>query len=109
MGLISIFLDIFVFNLFLKFGFNIFVSGTLGFIVGLVFNYVGHSRYTFKAISPRQKIFRYFVVVIINYFITIFIIFLAYIFGSPLLGKVISLPIIALNGFVLSKMWVFRV
>jgi hypothetical protein len=28
--------------------------------------------------------------------------------GIPLAGKLVSLPVVALNGFVLSKYWIFK-
>jgi len=47
--------------------------------------------------------------VLINYLLTIAMVFFSFsIFQNALIGKIISLPFVAINGFYLSKRWVFR-
>ncbi|SDP57073.1 GtrA-like protein [Ralstonia sp. 25mfcol4.1] len=85
------------------------IAASVGFVVGLVVNYVCHARVTFKARHTASMPFRYGTVVLLNYLITMSLIVVAkHQFDSALVGKIISLPIVALNGFVLSRLWVFR-
>ena len=55
-----------------------------------------------------STVIRFLVVVGINYLITILFVTVAYsTLGNALIGKIISLPFVAVNGFLLSKYWVF--
>lgn len=91
-------------------GFSDLLSITLGFIAGLLVNYYMHARFTFEV----QKLYissgvKFIIVVGINYAITIFSIFLltSTLAFTVILAKVVSLPVIAINGYLLSKYWVF--
>ena len=84
-------------------------SATAGFGTGLFLNYFLHTKLTFKnAISPANAI-RFIVVVVLNYGITLGLIYFSQmLLGQALIGKLISLPIVAVNGYLLSKFWVYR-
>jgi putative flippase GtrA len=102
-------IDVAVLQLLIAAGASYVVATSAGFFVGLAINYAFHARLTFRTISTAYNFFRYLCVVGINYLIT-----LAFVggsvsaFGFPLLGKLASLPIIAVNGFLLGKYWIFR-
>jgi putative flippase GtrA len=110
-GVISAFIDIITMQILIKYQVDKLISTSAGFCCGLLFNYIFHARMTFKARSSILIMFRFFLVVVINYLITIFLVYLAYSFfhQDPLIGKIISLPIVAVNGFFLSKHWVFKI
>ncbi|HYW76271.1 MAG TPA: GtrA family protein [Gammaproteobacteria bacterium] len=85
------------------------VAATAGFIVGLGINYTGHAHITFKATSSVVGMIKFGAVVFMNYIVTMaFVIGFQHLVGKALLGKVISLPVIAANGFLWSKYWVFK-
>lgn len=82
---------------------------TAGFAAGLLVNYAFHSRVTFAAAATPVNFVRYLCVVGINYLLTMAFVSLSVaMLGNPLAGKLVSLPIVALNGFVLSKYWIFK-
>ena len=86
-----------------------FFAASLGFVLGLALNFVLHSRFTFGVNYSHQILFRFLVVVLINYFLTVVsVIVFQQTLGEPVWGKVVSLPLIAVNGFLWSKHWVFR-
>jgi putative flippase GtrA len=82
---------------------------TAGFAAGLLVNYAFHSRVTFEAAATPFNFARYLCVVGINYLLTMaFVSMSVALLGIPLAGKLVSLPVVALNGFVLSKYWIFK-
>jgi putative flippase GtrA len=84
-------------------------AATAGFFAGLLLNFVLHLRVTFAAPWSLRAGWRYLAVVAVNYGITVACVGVsASLLGSPLPGKILSLPVIAVNGFLLSKHWVFR-
>lgn len=85
------------------------VATTAGFVTSLFINYAFHAKVTFKNIASPATFMRYVCVVALNYLITVGIVALSmYTTGVPLIGKLVSLPLIAINGFLLSKYWIFR-
>jgi putative flippase GtrA len=82
---------------------------TAGFAAGLLVNYAFHSRVTFAATATPANFMRYLCVVGINYLLTMACVALSVpLLGSPLVGKLASLPLVALNGYVLGKYWIFK-
>lgn len=84
---------------------------TLGFVAGLVVNYLLHVAYTFEAgLKILSQAMRYGMVVALNYLLTLLIVWIGHEFlcVPVLAAKIASLPIIAMTGFLLSKYWVFR-
>lgn len=82
---------------------------TGGFLVGLTANYLLHSQMTFRVVLGWKVLLRFLTVVAINYAVTLVLVNTSfYVLGSPLLGKLFSLPLVAINGYLLSKVWVFR-
>jgi putative flippase GtrA len=85
------------------------VATTFGFAAGLVVNFFLHTGLTFRSRYSRRALMRFLVVVLINYIFTLLVVSLSnVIISSPLPGKLISLPLVAINGFFLCKLWVYR-
>lgn len=107
-GLASAVIDVGIMQLMINFGFDHIISATIGFFFGFLFNYAFHANLTFKSVVCLSTVIRFVAVIGINYLITISFVTVAYsILGNALLGKIISLPFVAVNGFLLSKYWVF--
>lgn len=88
---------------------NYLIAATFGFTVGLIVNFLLHTRITFKARYSHWALMRYMVVVLLNYLLTLLTVFVFQAsLNMPLLGKVISLPLVAINGFFLIKHWVYK-
>jgi putative flippase GtrA len=82
---------------------------TAGFAAGLLVNYAFHSRVTFAQAATPTNFVRYLCVVGINYLLTMACVALSVsLLDSPLAGKLASLPLVALNGYVLGKYWIFK-
>lgn len=108
-GTLSALLDIGVMQILLLLGLAPVAAATLGFAAGLLVNYAFHARVTFQQLACRSNIARYLCVVAANYLITVALVALAQAWlHYPLAGKLISLPLVAVNGFLLSKYWVFK-
>ncbi len=101
--------DIGLMKLLIWVGFYYLIATTFGFAVGLVMNFLLHTHVTFKKKYSHGTLARFMIVVLINYALTLSMVFLLQILlNMPTLGKLISLPMVAANGFLLSKKWVFR-
>ena len=81
-----------------------------GFMTGLMVNYLFHQNLTFKSTPSLWKACRFLIVVGINYLITMACIYVSdSLMGIGVIwGKIFSLPLVAVNGFLLSKYWVFK-
>lgn len=85
------------------------IAVTVAFATGLVFNYLCHERITFRAMRSRATIVRFAVLVLMNYGLTMLCVQLAVAyFASVLIGKLISLPLVAVNGFLWGRYWIFK-
>ncbi|WP_061532333.1 GtrA family protein [Collimonas arenae] len=109
-GVISALIDIGSMQILIVLGADKILATSIGFFSGLLFNYIFHARMTFKSKSSILVLCRFLIVVSANYLITIILVYCSYsIFHqNALLGKIVSLPIVAINGFLLSKYWVFK-
>jgi putative flippase GtrA len=84
-------------------------AASAGFAAGLLVNYAFHSRVTFDAGATPFSFARFMCVVGVNYLLTMACVSLSVaLSGSALAGKLVSLPLVAVNGFVLSKYWIFK-
>lgn len=84
-------------------------AASAGFLAGLLVNYLFHAKVTFKQLSSSTTVARYLCVVAVNYLITLALVALAqHWFGMAIIGKLASLPVVAVNGYFLSKHWVFK-
>jgi putative flippase GtrA len=108
-GISSAVVDVGLMKLLTMSGVHYLLAANVGFVAGLGANFLMHSRLTFKAKYSHGALARYISVVLINYAITMLCINISHNWlEMPVLGKVISLPIISLNGFLLSKHWVYK-
>ncbi|MBJ6889083.1 GtrA family protein, partial [Vibrio cholerae] len=92
---------------------NIFVetlilSVTLAFLAGLAANYILHTNITFDSKASTQNATKFICVVAFNYLLTLVVINFGLDLGGldVMVSKMISLPIVAVSGSVLSKYWV---
>ncbi|MBN6071050.1 GtrA family protein [Aggregatibacter actinomycetemcomitans] len=86
------------------------LSISLAFILGLVFNYFSHTYFTFQEKANVGNLVRYLILVLLNYINTIVLMyFLTELLHIDIIvAKVITLPFIAVNTFVISKVWVYK-
>lgn len=90
-------------------GVNYLIATTLGFMVGLIANFLLHTHVTFNATYSHAALARFLVVVATNYLITLLTVYFFHIsIDMALIGKILSLPLVAANGFLLSKHWVYK-
>ena len=90
-------------------GLHYSVAASFGFALGLWLNFVGHSRLSFPSDRSVIMATRFAAVTAANYLLT-----MALVAGgvhwlqSPMLGKLLSIPIVAVHGFLWGKYWVFK-
>jgi putative flippase GtrA len=108
-GLLCALVDVGLMQALIAGGIHFASATTAGFAAGLLVNYAFHSRVTFEAAATPFNFARYLCVVGVNYLLTMaFVSMSVALMGSPLAGKLVSLPLVALNGFVLGKYWIFK-
>lgn len=108
-GVLSALADIGLLQLLVMNGVDPFRATTFGFLAGLALNYTFHARVTFRNGGTVAALARFLCVVGLNYLLTLCCVAAAVaLFQLPLLGKLVSLPLVALNGFFLSKYWIFK-
>ena len=108
-GVICALIDIGLMQLLIAAHYPPVVGASSGFLAGLLVNYAFHAKVTFKNVTTRVTFIRFICLVAINYFITIAIVAMGVAFwDSALFGKIASLPVVALNGFFLSKYWIYK-
>ena len=108
-GLLCALADIGLMQLLLQAGLQAAAAASAGFAAGLLVNYAFHSRVTFNAAASPANFARYLCVLGVNYLVTIACVAAAdAAFANPLAGKLLSLPLVAVNGYLLSKYWIFK-
>nr|WP_229224642.1 GtrA family protein [Duganella violaceicalia] len=108
-GVLCALLDIGVMQLLIGMGTAPLAAATAGFLSGLLVNYAFHAKVTFRQISSGATVARYLCVVALNYLITMALVALAlHLAGAALAGKLAALPLVAVNGYFLSKHWIFK-
>lgn len=111
-GVLSALIDIGLLWWLLRMGASPLVGTTGGFLAGLAVNYAFHSRVTFDSPFTPSALVRFLVVVLLNYLLTIAAVTLTVLAideaSGTLIGKTIALPLVAMNGYWLSKHWVFK-
>jgi len=108
-GMLSALVDIGLLHLLLQAGFHYTAAASAGFAAGLLVNYAFHSRVTFEAAASPGNFARYLCLVGLNYLLTLACVALAQAtFGVPLAGKILSLPLVAVNSFLIGKYWIFK-
>jgi len=108
-GVLCALVDIGLMQLLLHNGLHFASATTAGFLAGLLVNYAFHSRVTFDAAATPSSFARYLCVVGVNYALTLGCVALAQsLAGMPLAGKLVSLPLVSINGYLLGKYWIFK-
>jgi putative flippase GtrA len=108
-GVLSALADIGLMQALLLGGAHYASATTAGFAAGLLVNYGFHTRVTFASPATPANLARYLCVLAFNYLLTMACVALAVpLLGSALAGKFISLPLVAMSGFLLGKYWIFR-
>ena len=108
-GCLSALVDIGLMQLMIAGGMAPLAAASAGFLAGLAVNFAFHARVTFHSLATPATFTRYLCVVALNYLLTIGMVALALaLVGSALAGKLASLPLVALNGYFLSKHWIFK-
>lgn len=108
-GALSAAIDVGIFQALLTVGASLVVATSAGFFISLVVNYLFHARFTFTTAARGASFGKYLVVVAFNYGIALGMVTLAAsLLGSPLTGKILSLPVIAIIGFFAGKHWIFK-
>ncbi|HHQ4804307.1 GtrA family protein [Aeromonas veronii] len=89
---------------------TLIISVTLAFIAGLAANYILHTNITFRSKASTTNATKFLFVVAFNYLLTLAVIKFGVDFASfgVIVSKIISLPIVAISGFILSKYWVYK-
>ncbi|SIP87301.1 GtrA family protein [Aquipseudomonas alcaligenes] len=108
-GLLTAAVDIGAMQVLIGFGAHYAYAVSAGFILGLVVNYFGHAMWTFEVRHSLASALEFLVVVLINYGLTMVCVALSmHLLDMALPGKLLSLPVVAANGYLLTKYWVFR-
>jgi putative flippase GtrA len=108
-GGLSALVDIGIMQLLIVNGVAPLAATTAGFAAGLCVNYAFHARVTFKNVTTLRTLSRFLCVVGLNYLLTLGLVAVSVaLFQQALIGKLLSLPLVAVNGFFLSKHWIFK-
>lgn len=108
-GVLTALVDVGTMALMLNTGVNVTAATTSGFALGLVVNQILHTKITFAARFTFAATIRFWMIVAINYGLTLLFVFVAsWLEINAITGKLASLPAVAINGFLLSKFWAFR-
>lgn len=108
-GVLSATVDIAAMQAMILCSYGYTVSTTTGFLLGLIVNYSFQMRFTFKSMHTPWGMFKFGIGVLSNYLITIAVVALSvWLIDNALIGKLLSLPLVAINGFLLSRYWIFR-
>lgn len=108
-GIVCAIIDIVLMHSLILFGMHHVAAASAGFAGGLAANFALHTRVTFSARYSRLVLAKFMTVVLLNYLLTILFVAASFEWlGMALVGKIASLPVVAINGFLLSKHWVYR-
>ena len=108
-GIISAIIDVASLMELVQLGVPPFFAVTIAFFFGLVVNLWLHSHLTFQTRVNTQNAVRFLMVIVMNYVFTVGFVFLFEQLGlSYLIGKILSLPLVAIHGFLWGRLWVFK-
>ena len=107
-GTLCALVDVGLMQLLLSVGVHYSLAASAGFGTGLLLNFAIQSR-IFKTSASAGTFARFLCVIAINYGLMLACVALAaHLFDHPLAGKLLSLPITSINGYILGKRWVYR-
>ena len=108
-GLLTSGLDLIIFYTMLNFfGLGVLSSNSVSYGINLAVNYYLHSIYTFRTQITLTRLFRFCLVVALNYIIASPILFVGQ--HTPIgiiYWKIVSMAVVAWTGFWLGKKWTF--
>lgn len=108
-GVVCAVIDIGLMQLLISGGMAALLAASVAFFVSLFANYFLQSRLTFKHAGGNEAFARFLILVALNYGITLlFVVAGLHFWNNALAGKVVSLPVIAVTGFLLGRFWVFK-
>jgi len=108
-GIVCAVIDVGLMQALIVAGTPVFVATTAGFLAGLGLNFLLHTRVTFRASYSHAALAKFMLIVMLNYLLTLLCVGLSAAWlSNALIGKLLSLPLVAANGFLLSRHWVFR-
>lgn len=108
-GIVSAILDLGMLLVLIQLGSHPYLAVSIAFLCGLGINLWLHSRLTFQTNLSTQNAFRFLIVVGMNWLIILGVVFIFEQLGhSYLFGKLVSLPLVAIHGFLWSRLWVFK-
>jgi len=108
-GVLTALVDVGTMALLMKNGTMVQLATTSGFVLGLAVNYVLHAHFTFVTRIHWINALRFWVIVALNYCLTLMFVWAAQWIGlDAITGKLASLPVVAITGFLLGKFWAFR-
>jgi putative flippase GtrA len=108
-GLVSAIIDLLTLSILISLHTKQWLAVTFAFIAGFAFNLKAHSLFTFVSPLTRISGIRFTAVVAINYLLTLAIIETLTAFSFSLItAKLISLPIIAIFGYLMGRYWAFK-
>jgi len=88
---------------------SLFLVNSIAYITGFAFNFFGHAFFTYQMKPGLYTAVKYTVTAIVNYGLSLGIIFIGILFfPSPEFWKFISICVIAMNGFLMGRFWIFR-
>lgn len=96
-----------LYSAFIKLGLNIYFSQLLSHIIGVSFNYIIYRNHVFKNSEPAK--FKFLISYVINYFISLIVIFpVSKFVKSPYLIGVVTIFIASFINYFALKFFVFR-
>ena len=109
-GASSALLDLYLLYALRKINLNINLSITIAYISGALLNYLLHTFLTFKKTTNKKNLSKFITVLLINYSLTLIIIYILLQLNTDLIiAKIISLPVIAVIGFILARNWIYKI
>lgn len=89
---------------------DIYTSAVIAYLVSLVYNYLLHTYLTFERKAETGNLFKFAVLVIVNYSLTALLLYFLVDIASinAIWAKILTIPIIAVNTFIVSKKWIYR-
>ena len=108
-GAVSAGIDLLTLSALIAVGLKQLPALTIAFAAGFIFNIKAHSVFTFDSQLNRKSGIRFTAVVAMNYLLTLVIIETLTNFSVDLFSaKLVSLPIIAVTGYLLGRHWAFK-
>jgi putative flippase GtrA len=108
-GSLSAVIDLTTLSILISLNSTQLLAVTVAFIAGFAFNLKAHALFTFASPLNRKSAPRFTALVAINYLLTLLIIETLSVFSCSLMtAKVVSMPIIAVTGYLLGRHWAFK-